>query len=88
MSDNRLVVKQEPRMMLQPESVASLLDISVSMAYAMIRDGRISSVVIEGSTKRLVPMSKLKEFVQDCINRQVDDPAAAARNPVVLDRNL
>jgi len=88
MSDSRLVVKQEPRMTLQPESVASLLDISVALVYAMIRDGRIPSVLIEGTTKRLVPMSKLREFVQDCVKRQIDDPATAARKSVVLDRSL
>lgn len=73
--DTRVQVKQEVKMLLRAESVATLTDLPIETVYRLIREGRIPSISIEGTTRRLVPMSKLREWIQAAIKAQIGEPA-------------
>lgn len=76
----RVPLKQEARLLLDARSVSALIDVPPEMVYRLIRDGRLPSILLEGTTRRLVPMSKLREWIQDAIKVQIDDPKEVKTN--------
>lgn len=70
MSDGRVPVRPVSRMLLNVDTVARMLDISTSTVYMLIRDGRLPSVAIDGTAKRLVPHSKLDEWLRALVAEQ------------------
>ena len=66
-------VRSVDRLLLSGETVARILDISPAVAYAMIRDGRLPSVQVEGTARRLVPWVTLREWTQNLIKTQITE---------------
>ena len=82
--DGKVPVKSQPKLLLNASSVAATLDIPISLAYAMIRDGRLPSIRFEDSEKNLVPVYALRELVARLISEQ----APKTVMPFVLDQSL
>lgn len=70
--ESRPQVKPVDRLLLSAETVARVLDVSVATVYAMIRDGRLPSVLIDGTTKRLVPQRELHDWVRELVKKEAE----------------
>lgn len=67
----RVQVKQEPRLLVSVETAAAILGVTPDTVGRMVRDGRLPSIQLEGTIKRLIPMNLLKDWVQAAIDAQI-----------------